>query len=70
MWGSRQNVSATLQGGPRQAPAGGKVHPDPHGDMVCCGRPMEARLAHARDRFGQTMFVAVWRCLTCGRLAY
>jgi rubrerythrin len=31
---------------------------------------MEPRLAQARDRYGQTMFVAVWRCPQCGRMSY
>ena len=67
MWGRQQNVSATLQGGLRQAPAGDKAHPDAAEALHCCGKPMEPRLARAHDRFGQTIFVAVWRCATCGR---
>jgi hypothetical protein len=37
---------------------------------VCCAQPMEPRLARAHDRLGQTVFVAVWQCLVCGRMAY
>jgi hypothetical protein len=37
---------------------------------VCCGEPMEPRLARARHRLGQTLFVAVWQCRICGRVAY
>jgi hypothetical protein len=29
---------------------------------------MAPRLDHARDRYGQTMFVAVWRCARCGKV--
>jgi hypothetical protein len=40
----------------------------PGEDPVCCGRPMESRLARAHDRSGQTLFVAVWQCPACGRV--
>lgn len=35
---------------------------------ICCGKPMEDRLAQARDRLGQLLFVAIWRCPTCKRV--
>jgi len=40
---------------------------DPEPNPTCCGQPMEPRLARMRDREGQVSFVAVWRCLECGR---
>jgi hypothetical protein len=38
--------------------------------QVCCGRPMESRLARAHDRLGQTLFVAVWHCSVCERVVF
>lgn len=35
----------------------------------CCAQPMNPRLAHAHDRLGRKVFVAVWRCQVCGRVA-
>jgi hypothetical protein len=40
---------------------------EPVAPTTCCGRLMETRLARAHDRFGQTLFVAVWHCPVCGR---
>ena len=37
---------------------------------ACCGHPMEPRLARAHDRLGQTLFVTVWQCPVCGRVAH
>jgi hypothetical protein len=48
----------------------GRTRRDPNVPMTCCGRPMESRLAHARDRSGQTLFVAVWRCPVCERVTF
>ncbi len=42
----------------------------PGEDPICCGRPMESCLARAHDRLGHTVFVAVWQCPRCGRVAY
>ena len=39
----------------------------PAGAASCCGAPMEQRLARARDRYGQVLFVTVRHCLRCGR---
>lgn len=36
---------------------------------ACCGQPMNPRLAHARDRKGQDLFLAVWQCQECGQIA-
>ncbi len=38
------------------------------GAPVCCGQPMEVRLARAHDRWGQTVFVTVWQCTICARV--
>jgi hypothetical protein len=36
--------------------------------MTCCAGPMDQRLARARDRLGQLVFVGVWRCARCARV--
>jgi len=36
---------------------------------VCCGRPIEPRLAEIRNVSGSALFVSVWRCPTCGRVS-
>jgi hypothetical protein len=41
----------------------------PGENPVCCAQPMNLRLAHAHDRLGQKVFVAVWQCQACGRVA-
>ena len=41
---------------------------DPNAPAICCGKPMESRLARAHDRSGQTLFVAVWHCPVCERV--
>ena len=35
----------------------------------CCDKTMESRLAKMRNRLGEMIFVAVWRCPLGGRLA-
>jgi hypothetical protein len=35
---------------------------------ICCGQPLELRLARIRDRQGDMIFVAVCRCPRCGRV--
>ena len=40
----------------------------PGENPVCCAKPMNARLAHARDGKGQELFLAVWHCQVCGRV--
>jgi hypothetical protein len=67
MWGRSEKASGVNKGGPKPAPARVAAHPDPSEALVCCGRPMEPRLTRARDRYGQTLFVAVWQCVRCGR---
>ncbi len=37
-------------------------------ESLCCGRRMEHRLAQARDREGQVVFVSVCVCPRCRRL--
>jgi rubrerythrin len=50
-------------------PAKWRIAHEPDAPTTCCGRPMESRFVRARDRLGQTLFVAVWRCPVCGRVA-
>lgn len=38
----------------------------PGSPPICCGKPMEPRLARARDRSGEMLFVAVQQCSVCG----
>lgn len=42
---------------------------DPEPTPECCGKPMDGRLARMRDSEGMFSYVAVWRCLVCGRAA-
>jgi hypothetical protein len=56
--GAAKEISRPVAWGKRDAPP------------VCCGKPMEPRLAHGHDRFGQTLLVAVWQCPLCGRVIY
>ena len=46
------------------------IYPDSNGKVVCCGKPMVPQFRHARDRDGQMLFVAVWRCSECGRTSF
>jgi hypothetical protein len=41
----------------------------PGENPVCCVQPMNLRLVHSHDRVGQKVFVAVWQCQICGRVA-
>ncbi len=43
---------------------------DPDSPQTCCGAPMMSRFAHAHDRLGQTVFVAVWHCPVCNRTVF
>ena len=42
---------------------------EPKPDPTCCGKAMQPRLAQRRDGEGELSFVAIWRCLGCGRAA-
>jgi hypothetical protein len=49
----------------------GRQHPprrNSDSPVVCCGKPMERRLARAHDRLGQTVYVPVWHCRSCERM--
>jgi hypothetical protein len=70
MWGKPQKASRNSPREPALVSVADKAHPEPQTQLLCCGQPMEPRLAQARDRSGQTMFVAVWRCPRCGRISY
>ncbi len=41
---------------------------DPRAIRVCCGHPIEPRLAEIRNLSGSTLFVSVWRCPFCDRV--
>jgi hypothetical protein len=70
MWGIKLKPTETGQGGTTPIPSAPAIHPDPNGSVVCCGKPMASQFRHARDRDGQMMFVAVWRCSDCGRITF
>jgi hypothetical protein len=67
-------TSTTAFGHKSERPEAGResskrpVAHEPVAPTTCCGRLMENRLVHAHDRFGQTVFVAVWHCPACGRV--
>jgi len=42
---------------------------DPEPAPVCCDSAMEPRMAKARNKSGQSLFVTVWCCLQCGKTA-
>ena len=41
----------------------------PEENPVCCAQPMSPRLVHANGSLGQKLFVTVWKCQMCGRVA-
>ena len=47
-----------------------KVQADGGMTRLCCGNVIMPGLAEIRDRFGQSLFAAVWQCPTCGRVTY
>lgn len=57
----RRGAGATLE---HDEPAS-----SPGEDPACCTQPMKPHLAHTQDHMGKTVFVAVWRCQVCGRVA-
>jgi hypothetical protein len=70
MWPRVEKGSGPAQGESRQKLPVVSAHPAPPGSPLCCGEAMEPRLVHARDRYGQTIFVAVRCCPRCGRISY
>ena len=65
MWRSNPTVNA-VQSRPRPEPA--RPGPRPAGEAPnCCGQPMQPQLAHARDGYGHSLFVTLWRCSQCGK---
>jgi hypothetical protein len=68
-WSNTKRIPGGTATGPRVGTALRSLVTASGDNPVCCDRPMEQRFVHARDPFGETMFVAVWRCVICGRLA-
>jgi len=64
------NSTIVSKGESRVKPAGAPAHAESTRAPECCGQAMEPRLVHARNRFGETIFVAVWRCLVCNRIIH
>jgi hypothetical protein len=70
MWETKLKPAETGQGGTKPILSASEIHPDSDESVVCCGKPMAPQFRHARDRDGQMMFVAVWRCSCCGRITF
>jgi hypothetical protein len=70
MRGIKPKPAEKGQGGTMPIPSAPEIHPNPDGSVVCCGKPMAPQFRQARDRDGQMMFVAVWRCSGCGRITF
>jgi hypothetical protein len=68
MWGIKRKPIETGRGGTKPILSAPKIHPNLDGSLTCCGKPMKPQFRHVRDRDGQMMFVAVWRCSGCGRI--
>ena len=67
MRGIKPKPTETGQGGTKPILSAPAIHPNPDGSVVGCGKPMAPQFRQARDRSGQILFVAVWRCYCCGR---
>jgi hypothetical protein len=70
MWETKLKPRETGQGGTNPTLPATPIYPDSDGNVVCWGKPMTPRFRHARDRDGQMLFVAVWRCSGCGRTTF
>ena len=68
MWGTNLKPAEKGQGGSKPMLPAAAIHPDSSGSPACCGKPMAPQFRHARDRDGQMLFVAVWRCSGCDRI--
>jgi hypothetical protein len=67
MWRTTK-AAAQNQGRPKPA----EIRPVrlvPGQTPTCCGATMQPQLAHARDGYGHTIFVTLWRCAQCGKSA-
>jgi hypothetical protein len=70
MWAKATNSSEVDASGAAKVISRPAARRDRDTPPVCCGKPMEPRLARAHDRLGQTLFVAVRQCPACGRVTY
>jgi hypothetical protein len=68
MWGEKPKPTEAGQAGTKPILPAQATHPDSEGSGVCCGKPMAPQFRHARDHDGRIMFVALWRCSSCGRI--
>ena len=62
MWGTKSRLVQTSLSEPRTIPSAPALHWDSSVSAVCCGKPRTPQIRQARDRSGQILFVAVWRC--------
>jgi hypothetical protein len=68
MWRIRKPTN-NEQGGPKPV----TIRPArlvPGQTPICCGATMQPQLTHARDGYGHSIFVSLWRCAQCGKSAY
>jgi hypothetical protein len=70
MWEAKLKPTETGQGGTKPILSVTALHPDSSGSPTCCGKPMAPQFRHGRDRDGQMLFVAIWRCSGCGRITF
>jgi len=70
MWRESKCVPETTARGVKPSFARNEVHLAREEDPVCCGQAMEPRLARARDRMGQIVYMTVWHCSCCSRDCY
>ena len=69
MWHPKQTFVGRGKCVIKLAPSVPETGPVCQDSQACCGRPMKPQLTQARDSLGQTFFVAIWRCESCGRVA-
>ena len=70
MWGTKPKSIETPARALEPILAASAAEAEPKGKTTCCGKPMTPHFGQARDRLGQVVFVAIWRCTTCRRVAF
>ena len=70
MWGTKAKLTGTCERVTEVTLAASAGEAEPEGSTTCCGKPMTPRFGQVRDRQGQVVFVATWRCSTCGRVTF
>ena len=70
MWGAKAKLTRTCEKVTEPTLPASAGEAEPKGSTACCEKPMNPRFGQARDRQGQVVFVAIWRCATCGRVTF